>query len=132
MDSMKKFRIGSGLQNFHIRSPLIQPYIAYSFYNSLWHHHPDCHASCWLIFLLCVCFASIYASTAAKSYILDYMRTAANFIIEGRMGPYGRRLCIVVVEQGCASGGPGPQSGPPSHLVWPLPTLIFPHHAWNS
>jgi len=37
------------------------------------HHHPDCYASCRLIFLSCVCFASIYASTAAKSYILNYM-----------------------------------------------------------
>ena len=46
----------------------IQTYIAYSFYNSLWHHHPDCYASCRLIFLPCICFASIYASTAAKSY----------------------------------------------------------------
>ena len=98
MDSMKKFRIGSGLQNFHIRSPLIQPYIAYSFYNSLWHRHPDCHASCWLIFLLCVCFASIYVSTAAKSYILNHMWTAANFIIEGRMRQYDRRLCTVALN----------------------------------
>jgi len=65
----------------------IQTYIAYSFYNSLWHHHPDCYASCRLIFLPCVCFASIYASTAAKSYILNYMWTAANFIIEGRVRP---------------------------------------------
>jgi len=38
----------------------------------------------WLIFLPCVYFASIYASTAAKSYILNYMWVAANFIIEGR------------------------------------------------
>jgi len=37
-----------------------------------------------LIFLPCVCFASIDAATAAKSYILNYMWTAANFIIEGR------------------------------------------------
>jgi len=33
--------------------------------------------------------------TAAKSYILNYTWTAANFIIEGRMRPYGRRLCTV-------------------------------------
>ena len=46
-----------------------------------------------LIRLPCVCFASIYASTAAKSYILNYMWTAANFIIEGR------RLCTVGLEQ---------------------------------
>jgi len=32
---------------------------------------------------------------AAKSYILNYMWTAANFIIEGRTQPYGRRLCTV-------------------------------------
>jgi len=41
--------------------------------------------------------ASIYASTAAKSYILNYIWTAANFIIEGRMRPSGRRLCTVVL-----------------------------------
>ena len=52
--------------------------------DSLWHHHPDCYASCRLIFLPCVCFASIYASTAAKSYILNWVWTAANFIIEVR------------------------------------------------
>jgi len=49
--------------------------------------------SCRLIFLPCVCFASMYARTAAKSYILNYMWTATNFIIEGRMRPCGRRLC---------------------------------------
>ena len=37
-----------------------------------------------LIILPCVCFASIYASTAAKSFILNYIWTAANFIVEGR------------------------------------------------
>jgi len=42
---------------------------------------------CPLIFLPCICFVSVYASTAAKSYILNYMWTAANFIIKGR------RLC---------------------------------------
>jgi len=47
------------------------------------HHHPDCYVSCRLIFLPCLYFASIYASTAAKSYILNYMWMAANFIIEG-------------------------------------------------
>ena len=36
------------------------------------------------------CF-KIYAGTAAKSYILNYIWTAANFIIEGRMRPYGCR-----------------------------------------
>jgi len=80
--------------------------IAYSFYNSLWHHHPDCYAWCRLIFLPCVCFASIYASTAAKCYILNYMWTVANFIIEGRV-PYGRRLCTVVLrKQNSAAAGP--------------------------
>ena len=49
-------------------------------------------ASCRLIFFPCVCFASICASTTAKSYMLDYMRTAANFIIEGR------RLCTVGID----------------------------------
>jgi len=62
---------------------------------SLWHHHLNCYASGRPIFLPCVCFASIYASTVAKSYTLDYMWTAANFIIEGRMRPYGRKLCTV-------------------------------------
>jgi len=40
-----------------------------------------------------------YVSTAAKSYILNYMWTAANFIIESR------RLCTVAVrsEQKSAS-----------------------------
>jgi len=46
----------------------IQTQIAYPFYNSLWHHHPDCYSSCWLIFLPCVCLTSIYASMVAKSY----------------------------------------------------------------
>ena len=70
---------------------------AQSFYNYLLHHHPDCYSSCRLIFLRCVCFASIYASTAAKSYILNYMWTAANFIIEGRMScTVG--LCSLVME----------------------------------
>jgi len=78
----------------------IQTYIAYSFYNSLWHHHPDCYVSCRLIFLLCVCFASIYASTTTKSYILNYMWMAANFIIAGRMRLYGRTLCTVGLGQG--------------------------------
>jgi len=59
---------------------------------------PYCYTSCRLIFLPCTCFASIYASTAAKSYILIYMWTAANFIIEGRMRPYGGRLCTVVLQ----------------------------------
>ena len=77
----------------------IQTLIAYSFYNSLWHHQPDCYASRRLIFLP-FCFASMYASTAAKSYILSYMWTAANFIIEGRMRRYGCRLCTVVSEYG--------------------------------
>jgi len=39
-----------------------------------------------------------YASTAAKSYILNYMWKAAYFIIEGRMQPYGRKLCTVAVH----------------------------------
>jgi len=67
----------------------IQTQVAYSFYNSLWHHYPYCYASC-LIFWPCVCFASIYASTAAKSYILNYMWTVANFI-----NYRSRRLCTV-------------------------------------
>jgi len=67
-------------------------FIAYSFYNSLWHHHPDCYAPCRLIFLPCVCSASVHAITAAKSYLLNYMWTAANFIIEGR------RLCTVGLD----------------------------------
>ena len=59
---------------------IISKIFAYSFCNSLW-HHSDCYASCRLIlFLPCVCFASIYASTAAKSYILNCVWTAANFI----------------------------------------------------
>jgi len=37
------------------------------------HHHPDCYSSCRLMFSPCVCFASICANTAAKSYILNYM-----------------------------------------------------------
>jgi len=40
-----------------------------------------------LIFLPCVCFASIYASTAAKSYILNCLRTAANSVSEGHVWP---------------------------------------------
>jgi len=61
-------------------------------------HHPDCYPSCRLIFLPCVCFTSIYASTAAKSYISNHMWTATNFIIKGRMRP--RRLCTVGLDQG--------------------------------
>jgi len=61
--------------------------------------HTDCYASCPLIFLPYVWFASIYASTAAKSYILNYMWTAANFIIEGRMRLHGRRLCTVGLKR---------------------------------
>jgi len=38
-------------------------------------------------------FPSMYASMAAKSYILNYMWTAANFIIKGR------RLCTVALQQ---------------------------------
>ena len=76
----------------------IQTQIAYSFYNSLWHHHPDCYASWRLIFLPCVCLATIFASTVSKSYILNYMWTAANFIIEGRTRSYDRRLCTVALH----------------------------------
>ena len=61
--------------------------VSFSFENGLWHHYPDCYASCRLIFLPCVCFVSIYATTAVKSYILNYMWTAANFTIEGRVRP---------------------------------------------
>ena len=78
---------------------IISKIFAYSFCNSLW-HHSDCYASCRLIlFLPCVCFASIHASTAAKSYILNCVWTAANFIIEGRMWPCDRRLCTVALYE---------------------------------
>jgi len=40
----------------------------------------------------------IYASTTTKSYILNYMCMAANFIIEGRMQTYGRRLCALALD----------------------------------
>ena len=49
-------------------------------------------------FLALGLFSSINANTAAKSHILNYMWTAANFFIEGRMRPYGRRLCTVGIE----------------------------------
>jgi len=39
---------------------------------------------------------SVYASTAAKSYILNYMWTAANFIIEGRIRPQDVHRCFRV------------------------------------
>jgi len=42
----------------------------------LLYHDPGCYASCRLIFLPGVRFASIHAGTAAKSYILNYMWTA--------------------------------------------------------
>ena len=74
--------------------------ITYSFYNFLWHHHPDCYIPCWLIFLPCICFASVCAITAAKSYILNYMWMAANFIMEGLMWPQ-------VVHRWSSSLGPG-------------------------
>jgi len=86
----------------------IQTWIVYSFYNSLWHHHPDCYASCWLIFLPYVCFASTYASMAAKSYIFNHMWMAANFIIEGHM-----------LDQRWANYGPQATCGPWGHFVWP-------------
>jgi len=35
---------------------------------------------------------------AVKSYILNYMWTAANFIIEARMRPYDRRLRTVALH----------------------------------
>jgi len=67
---------------------------------------------------------------AAKSYILNYMWTAANFIIEGRMRPYGRRLCAVAMDQGCATGGPRATTRPAKPFSVALAnTLIFPHHA---
>jgi len=59
----------------------------------------DCYISCRLIFLPCVCFASIYASTAARSYIVNYMRIAANFITKGRYGCRSR-LCTIGLGQG--------------------------------
>jgi len=34
---------------------------------------------------------------AAKSYILSYMCTAANFIIKGRMQLYGCRFCTIAL-----------------------------------
>jgi len=34
-----------------------------------------------------------------------------------------KQLACEGPKQGCAIGGPQP--GPPSHLVWPLPTLRF-------
>jgi len=40
----------------------------------------------------------MYVNTVAKAYIWKYMWTAANFIIEGRMRPYGRRLCTVGLD----------------------------------
>jgi len=60
---------------------------------------PDCYASCWLIFLPCVCFASLYARTAAKSCILNYMWDGCKF--------HYRRL--QVVHRWSDGLGPGPE-----------------------
>jgi len=49
-------------------------------------------------FLALCFFASVYASTATTSYILNYMWAAANFIIEARMRQYGCRLCTVAID----------------------------------
>jgi len=46
-------------------------------------------------FLAVRVFCFNIASTAAKSYVLSYMWTTANFIIEGCMRPYGCWLCTV-------------------------------------
>jgi len=48
-------------------------------------------------FLALFLFSSIYASTAAKSYILNYMLMGANFIIKGCVRPYGCRLAAVAL-----------------------------------
>jgi len=71
--------------------------VSFSFENGLWHHYPDCYASCRLIFLPCVCFASIYASTAAKSYVSNHSWTAANFSIEGYMRPQVVHRCSKLI-----------------------------------
>jgi len=51
-----------------------------------------------LLFLPCICFAWIYASPADKSYISNYMWTAANFIIEGRIRPQVVHRCSNVLH----------------------------------
>jgi len=71
--------------------------VSYSLENCLWHHHPDCYSSCRLIFLPYVCFASIYASTAAKSYVSNHSWTAANFSIEGYMRPQVVHRCSKLI-----------------------------------
>jgi len=56
---------------------------------------------------------------AAKSYILNYTWTAANFIIEGRVRPYGQRLCTVVVDQAPQTRDPRAACGPRRPFVRP-------------
>jgi len=59
------------------------------------------------------------------------MWTATNFIIKGRIGPYGRRLCTVVLDQWCSNRGPqGPLEWPAKQFLWErkLNTLI----QWRS
>jgi len=81
-------------------------------YNSLWHHHLDCYASCQLSFSPCVCFASYTPARPPNLNISNYSWTVANFIIEGSIRPCGRRLCTVGLWQGCQTYGPRAKSGP--------------------
>jgi len=73
----------------------IQTQIAYSFYNS-------CDVTIQIVthcvdWFSCLAFALLQnlRQHGRQIYILNYMWTAANFIIEDRIRPYGRRLCIV-------------------------------------
>ena len=87
---------------------------------------PACYALCRVIFLPCVCFASIYASTTAKSYILNYMRTAANFIIEGHMRPYVVHRCFKDSYYSLVSTKQMNYSISVCHVF--LLILVFPHN----
>jgi len=51
-----------------------------------------------LLALVLVLLQYTPAQPPAISYILNYMWTAANFIIEGRMRPNGRGLCTVALK----------------------------------
>ena len=56
--------------------------------------------------------------TSHSAYTNGELSTNVNLPIDWEFNP-------MLYGKGCATGGREPQPGPPSHLVWPLPTLWF-------
>jgi len=54
--------------------------------------------------------------TSHSAYTNGELSTNVNLPIDWEFNP-------MLYGKGCATGGREPQPGPPSHLVWPLPTL---------